>query len=141
MTVTWRASGGGVRPGQWVTLDVGWEGGDGKIINLLVIDGVPKHPLPRGRIISDGAKGVNPDSVNREGIRIEFNEFVQEGKADIAFEDGTLMNWTAEWEDASVLIVVGNGIRLINEAAYIITVETRNLAGNRINIKIRFVTG
>ena len=97
--------------------------------------------MPRGRIISDGAKGVNPDSVNLKGIRIEFNKFVQQGNASIAPEFGRSLGWTAEWEDAAVLLVIGGGIPLINESSYIITVETRDLAGNRIDVKIRFVTG
>ena len=71
--------------------------------------------------VSDGAADVDPDPLNRDGIRFDFDEPVIGFKSTLFTEDGEDLGWEAVWEDQTVIFLPSaNGKLLENGIRYVI---------------------
>ena len=71
--------------------------------------------------VSDGNADADPDLLNRDGIRFDFDEPVIDLGAKLVAEDGEDLDWEAVWDDQTVVFRPGaNGKLLENGKTYII---------------------
>ena len=93
----------------------------GAFIRLTVFTvGVSQPSITTGSV-SDGASDVDPDPLNRDGIRFDFDEPVIGLKAKLLTGDGEDLGWEAVWDDRTVKFLPGaNGKLLENGKSYLI---------------------
>ena len=71
--------------------------------------------------VMDGAADVDPDPLNRGGIRFDFNKPVIGVKAKLLTEDDEDLGWEAVWDDQTVIFYPGaNGKFLENGRRYVV---------------------
>ena len=71
--------------------------------------------------VSAGDADADPDLLNRDGIRFDFDESVIDLGSTLVAEDGENLDWEAVWEDRTVIFRPGaNGKLLENGKTYII---------------------
>ena len=71
--------------------------------------------------VSDAAADVDPDLLNRHGIRFDFDESVIDSGSKLLAEDGEDLDWEAVWDDQTVIFRPGaNGKLLKNGKRYMI---------------------
>ena len=93
----------------------------GAFIRLIVTS--PDISLPSIVVgsVMDGDADVDPDPLNRDGIRFEYDEPVIGLKAKLLTTDGEDLGWEAVWDDRTVIFRPGaNGALLENGKSYII---------------------
>ena len=93
----------------------------GAFIRLIVTS--PDISLPSIMVgsVMDGDADVDPDPLNRDGIRFEYDEPVIGLKAKLLTTDGEDLGWEAVWDDRTVIFRPGaNGALLENGKSYII---------------------
>jgi hypothetical protein len=87
---------------------------------------------------SDGAKDVNPDDVNADGIVIELDE-----EADVTLTvtlEDVPLNWKASVDGTTVTLQPLSGSELGFEKEYVVTGTATDGAGNEAEISITFTT-
>ena len=93
----------------------------GTSISLTVADFNGGSPVITSGTVSDGDADVDPDAMNKEGLRFDFDESVIGLKAKLLTEDGEALGWEAVWDDQTVIFLLGaNGKLLENGRRYII---------------------
>ena len=108
-------------------LEIGWKNpddsqGDGTTITLTAVmaDIHPAHLT--GGSITHGSMDVDPEPLNTASVTYEFDKGVV-GTAEIMHTDGTSLGWTAVWEGNRVMIVPGDGEKLLNGTTYVIEMK------------------
>ena len=108
--------------------------------------------------VKDGDTDVDPESLNQEGITVQFSESVQPGEIEIFRETGVIvegmqldrqqeerisLGWEAAWTKDSVTLVMGGGAPLEGRATYVIEIrDVTDAAGNPLDVgRIAFTTG
>lgn len=89
----------------------------------MVVARLARVPIITGTV-SDGAADVDPDPLNREGFRFDFDEPVISLKSELVTEDGEDLGWEAVWWDDEILTFRpgANGKLLENGRRYIIQI-------------------
>ncbi|MBI1929932.1 Ig-like domain-containing protein [Candidatus Poribacteria bacterium] len=135
-TATWKPAAN--LPAGAVTLAVAWKGGAGTTLNFTVKAPDTDAPKLTKSTVANGAKDVEPDPLNKDGIVLEFNENVT-GSAQLTLEDKTVL-WDGVVKDNKVTFLSIKGKELAPETTYKITGEVKDGAGNATKIDITFVT-
>jgi hypothetical protein len=99
-------------------------------------------PTVTGSSIGDGDKDVDPESVNEDGIEIEFSEPTKKVKIDVTVE-GEALKWTVETSDdemtATAIMLPGG--ELPYESEVVVVVNGEDAAGNKMEeTEITFTT-
>ena len=90
--------------------------------------------------VDNGEQDVAPEDIG-DVFEVVFNEEVVRGTATIAVEGGANLNWLATWEARKVTLERGAaGAAIGNETTYVVTITTRDTAGNELDTTITFVT-
>ena len=93
----------------------------GTHIGLTVVPAHFEQPVITSGTVSDGDADVDPDPMNKGGLRFDFDESVIGLKAKLLTEDGEDLGWKAVWDDQTVIFLLGaNGKLLENGRRYII---------------------
>ena len=95
----------------------------GHYIRLTVWTAHLSEPSITTGSVSDGAADVDPDPLNKGGLRFDFDESVIGLKSELRTEDGEDLGWEAIWEGQTVIFRPGaNGKLLENGRRYIIQI-------------------
>ncbi len=103
-----------------------WTNPDGSLnvgtdIGLTVVLAHVDSPVIMNGTVSDGDADVDPDPMNRDGIRFDFDESVIDFGSQLAAEDGENLDWETVWDDQTVIFRPGaNGKLLENGKRYMI---------------------
>ena len=90
-------------------------------------------PKISGGNVKNGAKDVDPEPLNADGITLEFSEAVGQGTAELKPEGGEVIGTEAKWEAKKVTLTMLAGKTLANETTYVITVGgVKDGAGNAL---------
>ena len=90
-------------------------------------------PKISGGNVKNGAKDVDPEPLNADGITLEFSEAVGQGTAELKPEGGEVIGTEAKWEAKKVTLTLLAGKTLANETTYVITVGgVKDGAGNAL---------
>lgn len=93
----------------------------GTSIRLTVADFNGGSPVITSGTVADGAADVDPDPLNRDGIRFDFDEPVIDLGSKLVAEDGEDLGWEAVWDDQTVIFRPGaNGKLLEHGKRYMI---------------------
>ena len=120
---------------------------------ILVIADFDRPSITAGSVF-DGEADVDPDPLNRGGIRYDFSIPVIALKSKLLTEDGEDLGWEAVWADRTVKFLLGaNGKLLENGNLYLIQIEVSRRWNNEfacdcmdcsyfenIDMTIRFAT-
>ncbi len=95
----------------------------GPDIRLWVVIAEFDEPSITAGSVSDGDADADPDRLNRDGIRFDFDESVIDLGSTLVAEDGENLDWETAWEDRTVTFRPGaNGELLENGKSYIIRI-------------------
>ena len=95
----------------------------GTSIRLTVADFNGGAPVITSGSVSDAAADVDPDPLNRDGIRFDFDEPVINVQSQLLTEDGEDLGWEAVWDDQTVIFRLGaNGKLLEHGRRYMIQI-------------------
>ena len=86
------------------------------------------------------ATRYDPEKLNTDGIGISFIGPIEKGTISIRGEGGGALGWTAEWREKSVQLMLGSGRALDYGTTYLITIRTKDGAGNLLNRRMTLVT-
>ena len=103
----------------------------------------PNHPAVRKNLDALRKKTViryDPETIHTQGIEIPFKGPVEKGTVSIRPEGGDALGWGAAWTEKSVWLMPGKGKELDYGTTYIVTIETRDSAGNPLNRMFPFAT-
>ena len=90
-------------------------------------------PKISGGNVKNGAKDVDPEPLNADGITLEFSEAGGQGTAELKPEGGEVIGTEAKWEAKKVTLTMLAGKTLANETTYVITVGgVKDGAGNAL---------
>ena len=93
----------------------------GTSISLTVADFNGGSPVITSGSVADGDADVDPDLLNRDGIRFDFDEPVIDVQSQLLTEDGEDLGWEAVWDDQTVIFRLGaNGKLLEHGRRYMI---------------------
>jgi hypothetical protein len=129
-------------PAGAATLNVAWTAGGGGTATVNYTVTVPDvdPPTISGSTVDDGAKDVDPADVG-EAFEVTFSEDVQRGTAVIETDAGENLNWLPTWEARKVTLEKGAAGKAVgNETTYVVTIKTKDAAGNALDTTITFVT-
>jgi len=126
-TVTWTNQDASIGAGVTLTFIITTDCGEGP-------------PLIVASSVEDGDTSADPESLNRDGITVEFDEDVLKGTITISPEGEPPLDWTAEWSETSVKITPTPGNELVGDTVYVIEIQTRNFAGDELDTQIVFIT-
>ena len=97
-------------------------------------------PTVTGGTVKDGDTDVDPELINSGGkIVIEFSEAVT-GNIALQTEGGDNVGWLGKVAGSKGTLELVKGRELVNETVYVIVAKISDTKGNRIDIKITFVT-
>ena len=93
----------------------------GTSIRLTVADFNGGSPVITSGTVADGDADVDPDPLNRDGIRFDFDEPVIDLGSKLVAEDGEDLGWEAVWDDQTVIFrPSANGKLLEHRRRYIV---------------------
>ena len=100
----------------------------GTDISLTVVGTHFESPEITAATVSDAAADVDPDPLNKGGLRFDFNESVIGVTAKLLTGDGEDLGWEAVWEDQTVILFLGAAGKLLeNGRRYIIQMVVAEL--------------
>ena len=128
-------------PGGLLLLTITWADGT-QALNYTVTS--PDDCCVFLRIIGgttfDGAKDVDPEAINTDGIiEIEFSEDVS-GNIALQTEGGDDVGWLGKVEGNKATLELVKGRELKNETTYVIRGKVSDVAGNSTDVSVTFVT-
>jgi hypothetical protein len=147
---TWAAT--GLTEGQQATITIAWkycgdtdEPKDGEAtITLNVIQPDPDPPEIASSEPADGAKDLDPEALNSDGVTVTFNEPVTVKSGNVYFEAGDeKISWLVEQSDdkTELMLTVKGGAELGFETEYTLKMDgVTDLAGNEADLSITFTT-
>ncbi len=124
-----------------LALAVSWTNGDGsETLNFTVTAADTDPPTITGGTVEDGEEDVDPETINTDGIEIEFSEDVT-GSIALQTDDGKDLRWEGgkvEGNKAKLTKVAGAEIG--NETTYVIAGKVSDAAGNDLEVSVTFIT-
>lgn len=122
-----------------LALTITWADGT-HTLNYTVTAPDTEAPTVTGGTVSDGDKDVDPESLNTDGIEIEFSEEVT-GTIALQTEAGDDVGWLGGNVDGmSATLEPAAGTEIGNETTYVIAGSVKDGAGNELEVSVTFVT-
>ena len=149
-----RAGGGPGRNWEWAPdsdlpvgplfLNIEWTHRDGYMGVITVgpykvVGESGEPPVITAGTVIDGLVDVDPFPINAGGFWFRFDEPIT-GTIKLTDEAGVDLDWAGRVFDQSARLTVIAGRELVNETTYKIEIDVQDLAGNRTQVTITFVT-
>ncbi len=142
--LNWKWSAQPALPEESVMLHIEWKNRDGSKGSKTVGPYEVRHvhgepPVITSGTVSYGDADVDPAPINAGGFRFDFDEDVT-GTIKLTDEAGADLNWIATVAGQTATLTAVAGQELVNETTYKIEIDVQDLAGNRVQATITFVT-
>lgn len=126
-------------------IDIAWTSEDdsagAKSVSYTIQAADTTPPAISSSTPKDGAKDLDPEALNADGMEIKFSEPLKKVSVDVTI-DGEPLKWLAELSDDKTTAMVSmlKGGELPYEAEIVLVVTAEDNAGNKLEAEITFAT-
>jgi hypothetical protein len=126
-------------------IDIAWTSEDdsagAKSVSYTIQAADTTPPAISSSTPKDGAKDLDPEALNADGMEIKFSEPLKKVTVDVTI-DGEALKWTAELSDdkTTAAVTMLKGGELSYEAEIVLVITAEDNAGNKLEAEITFTT-